>query len=102
MLWLKNKFTLSDRGTIELVLAILASAFQDFALLLPTGLIYSFIMFISVLSIGGVNMPDSRAVFYLGGAFVCAMLILLASWLQYNATFSASYKESSFRRLNLA
>lgn len=102
MLWLKNKFTLSDRGTIELVLAILASAFQDFALLLPTGLIYSFIMFMSVLSIGGVNMPDSRAVFYLGGAFVCAMLILLASWLQYNATFSASYKESSFRRLNLA
>ncbi|MBQ7560925.1 MAG: ABC transporter ATP-binding protein [Synergistaceae bacterium] len=102
MLWLKNKFTLSDRGTIELVLAILASAFQDFALLLPTGLIYSFIMFMSVLSIGGVNMPDSRAVFYLGGAFVCAMLILLTSWLQYNATFSASYKESSFRRLNLA
>ena len=102
MIWLKNKFSLSDRGTIELALAILASAFQDFALLLPTGLIYSFIMFISVLNIGGVNMPDSRAVFYLGGSFVCAILIFLASWLQYNATFSASYKESSFKRLDLA
>ena len=102
MIWLKNKFSLSDRGTIELALAILASAFQDFALLLPTGLIYSFIMFISVLNIGGVNMPDSKAVFYLGGSFVCAILIFFASWLQYNATFSASYKESSFKRLDLA
>ena len=102
MIWLKNKFSLSDRGTIELALAILASAFQDFALLLPTGLIYSFIMFISVLNIGGVNMSDSKAVFYLGGSFVCALLIFFASWLQYNATFSASYKESSFKRLDLA
>ena len=101
MLWLKNKFLLSDGGTINLFLAVIACLFQNFALILPVGLIYSLIMLLSVINIGGFNMSDSRAVFYLGAAFICALLIFASSWFQYNMTFSASSKESNFRRLTL-
>ena len=100
MRWLQKRFALSERGTIELVIACMACAFQNFALMLPVGLVYSFTMYIYVVSVSGMNAEKSA--FYLVGCIVLALLMFLASFFQYNATFLATYRESGVRRVNLA
>ena len=102
MKWLKNKFNLSDRGAFDLAVAGLACALQNLTLMLPVGLIYSFVMYMILLCRSGRNILNQSAVFYLSTGFVCAFLILFSSWFQYNATFLSAYRESGVRRVTLA
>ncbi len=75
----------SEQALVKLYLSSLACAFQDFALMLQTGLAYSFAMFMLSASISGSRFPDNRALFYLGAVLVCAMLLLLSTWFKYTA-----------------
>ena len=102
MKWLKNKFALSDRGAFDLTVAGLACALQNLTLMLPVGLIYSFVMYMILLCMSGRNILNQSAVFYLSTGFVCAFLILFASWFQYGSAFFSAYHESASRRINLA
>ena len=102
MKWLKNKFNLSDRGAFDLAVAGLACALQNLTLMLPVGLIYSFVMYMILLCRSGHNILNHSAVFYLSTGFVCAFLILFASWFQYGSTFLSAYRESAVRRINIA
>lgn len=98
MRWLRKRFALSHRGAVDLVKGSLACAFQNFALMLPVGLVYSFLMY----AVSGRGFSDRTALMYLGGCFGCAVLILVATWFQYNGTFLATYRESGIRRITLA
>ena len=98
----QKKFALSDTGLISLLIASMACAFQNFALMLQAGFAYSFIMYMFVANLSGSKFTDSNSLFYLGACLVCAMLLLLSSWFQYNASFSGAYKESGFRRVIMA
>ena len=98
----QKKFALSDTGLISLLIASMACAFQNFALMLQAGFAYSFIMYMFVANLSGSKFTDSNSLFYLGACLVCAMLLLLSSWFQYSASFAASYKESGVRRVILA
>ena len=49
---------------------------------------------------GGI--PAGRVVFYAVGCGACVGLILLSTYLQYNATYFATYVESGVRRVTLA
>ncbi len=46
--------------------------------------------------------PTEKLVFYIIGCAVCIGLILLTTYIQYNATYFATYTESGVRRITLA
>ena len=102
MNWLKERFALSDKGAFDLAIGSLACALQNLTLMLPVGLIYSFVMYIILLCRSGLNIQNQSAVFYLSTGFVCAFLIFFSSWFQYNSTFLSAYRESGVRRVTLA
>lgn len=97
-----KKLALSDTGLVNLLIASIACAFQNFALMLQAGFAYSFIMYMLVSYLSGFKFSDSKSLFYLGACLVCAMLLLLSSWFQYEASFSGACKESGVKRVLLA
>lgn len=94
---LKHTFALSDRGAKDMVRAFLACILHNLSLMVPVGLLYSLI---KDLLQGGV--ADGKRVFYILGTVIALFLIMLTCYIQYNATFFATYVESGVRRLSLA
>lgn len=94
---LQRRFALSDKGAKDTVKGSIASALQNAAFMFPVGLLYQLV---KDLLDGGVDR--GRVVFYVFGSIVCAGLILLATWFQYNGTFLATYLETGVRRIALA
>lgn len=94
---LKHTFALSDRGARDMVRAFLACILHNISLMVPVVLLYSLI---SDLLGGGI--PDGKNAFYIGGLVLALGLIMLTYYIQYNATFFATYVESGVRRLSLA
>ena len=94
---LRRQFALSDKGAKDMLLAIFAVAAANLALMLPVGLLYSF----TGDWLSGIAVRE-RTPFYIGGIFLCLILIAVTAFWQYNATFFATYIESGVRRVNLA
>ena len=65
--------------------------------MIPVGLLYSLV---GDLLDGGV--PAGKLPFYAAGSLACVGLIFLSTYLQYNATYFATYVESGVRRITLA
>ena len=86
----------SPEGARGLVWGVLTCAFQNVAFMLPTSLLYFLVRDLMAGTAAG------RAGFYFLGCAVCFGLIFLTTWLQYNGTYFATYKESGVRRLGLA
>ncbi len=95
---LKKRFALSDEGAKGLIKGSLACAFQNISFMLPVGLLYSFVMFLMETT----KISRNNTIFYAGNCLVCAALILICTWFQYNNTFFTTYRESGVRRLGLA
>ena len=94
---LQKKYALSEQGAKDLVKGCLACLFQNLTFLFPVWLLY---LLVRDLLSGGV--PAGRVVLYRVGCLVCVGLILLSTYLQYNATYFATYVESGVRRITLA
>lgn len=95
--WLEKRYALSQQGAKDLVKGCLACVLQNLSFMFPVGLLYRLVV---DLMNGGI--PDERWSFYIGGCAVCVGLILLTTYLQYNATYFATYTESGVRRITLA
>ena len=93
---LQKKLALSRQGAVDLVKGCLACALQNIALMLPVSLLY---LLIKDLLGDGIS---GKAVFYGAGCVVCLLLIFGATYVQYNATYFATYIESGVRRVTLA
>ena len=94
---LQRRFALSRQGAVDLIKGCLACVAQDISFMLPVGLLYYFV--IDMMN-GGVS--GSRVTFYIIGVMVCLVLIFIAAWFQYNATYLATYVETGVRRISLA
>lgn len=94
---LKHMFALSDRGAKDMVMAFLACILHNLSLMVPVVLLY---YLVSDLLDGGI--PDGRSAFYIAGLVIALGLIMLTCYIQYNATFFATYVESGVRRVTLA
>jgi len=90
---LQKRYALSEQGAKDLIKGCLACLLQNLSFMLPVGLLYSFV---SDMMGGGVT--GGRTVFYIAGCAVCVGLILLTTYLQYNATYFATYVESGCGR----
>ena len=94
---LQKKYALSEQGAKDLVKGCPACLFQNLTFLFPVWLLY---LLVRDLLSGGV--PAGRVVLYGVGCLVCVGLILLSTYIQYNATYFATYVESGVRRITLA
>ena len=94
---LQRRFALSHQGAVDLIKGCGACVVQDLSFMIPVGILYAFVM---DMMNGGIN--GSRTGFYAAGVLVCLLLIFIATYFQYNATYLATYVESGVRRISLA
>ncbi len=94
---LKHTFALSDKGAKDMVKAFFACILHNLSLMVPVVLLYNLI---SDLLDGGI--PEGKSTFYIVGLVIALGFIMLTYYVQYNATFFATYVESGVRRLSLA
>lgn len=94
---LQHKYALSKKGASDMLRAFVSVTLSDIMLMLPVGLLY-------FLAGDFLNhtMTSSRVPFYLIGSIICLALIAITTYIQYNATFFATYVESGVRRTTLA
>lgn len=94
---LKHTFALSDQGAKDMIKAFLACILHNLSLVVPVALLYSLV---NDLLDGGV--PEGKGALYIAGLDIALGLIMLTYYVQYNATFFATYVESGVRRVTLA
>lgn len=94
---IQKKYALSRQGAVDLLKGCVACFFQYVALMLPVGLLYFLVH-----DMMDANRSGSSNILYIVGCFICVGLILLTTFMQYNATYFATYKESGIRRISLA
>lgn len=95
--YLQHKYALSRNGAKDMVKAVLSCVLYNLSLMLPISLLY---YLVADLMHGAVS--GERIVFYTVGSVTCLILIFVTCWLQYNATYLATYVESGVRRITLA
>ena len=94
---LQKRYALSEQGAKDLVKGCLACVLQNLSFMFPVGLLY---FLVGDLMNGGV--PGEKIAFYIVGCAACIGLILITTFIQYNATYFATYRESGVRRITLA
>lgn len=93
---LQKRFALSEKGAKDVIKGSVACAFQNISFMIPVGFLYFLVS--DMLNGNSGRNP----VFYIVGCIVCAILILVTTWFQYNGTYLATYLETGVRRINLA
>lgn len=95
--FLMKKYALSRQGAKDLIIATISCVVHNLTLMLPVSLLY---LLVSDLMGGGV--PQERLWVYIVGMVTGVLLILFSYRWVYGATYYATYKESSVRRISLA
>ena len=93
---LQHKYALSKQGADDMVKAIISATISNIVLMFPVGMLYFLIKDYMNKEMAG------RGLFYLAGSIICLVLIAVTTYIQYNATFLATYVESGVRRITLA
>ncbi len=94
---LQHKFALSHEGAVDMVKACISVTVTNIALMMPAGILYMLIQ-----DLLNHTLTAERIPFYVIGSIVILVLIALTNFIQYNATFLSTYKESGVRRTALA
>lgn len=94
---LQHKYALSKKGAKDMIKAFGACTLSNIVLMLPIALLYYLVR-----DLMNNNIDGKYTVFYVIGSIVCLLLIFITTYLQYNATFFATYVESGVRRISLA
>ena len=94
---LKHMFALSDSGAKGTIKACISCAVSNIVLMLPVVLLFNLIQ-----DLLNGSIPSEKNTFYIIGIIVTLVLIAVTTYIQYNATFFATYVESGVRRLTLA
>ncbi len=95
--YLMKRYALSRQGAKDLVIATISCVIHNITLMLPVSLLY---LLVSDLLSGGV--PQNHLWIYIAGMIAATLLILISYRWVYSATYYATYKESSVRRIALA
>ena len=92
-----KKYALSRQGAKDLIIATISCVVHNLTLMLPVSLLY---LLVADLYEGGV--PQNHLWIYIVGMIAAVLLILFSYRWVYGATYYATYKESSVRRISLA
>ena len=94
---LQHKYALSRQGAVDMIKACASVAITNIVLMLPAGILYNLIK-----DMLGGTLTGERIPFYVIGSVIILILIALTNYIQYNATFLTTYRESGVRRCAIA
>lgn len=94
---LQHKYALSRTGAIDMIKACISVALTNIVLMMPAGILYFLIK-----DLIEESLRKERILFYVIGSLIILALIAVTNYIQYNATFLTTYKESGVRRTHLA
>ncbi|MCR5739349.1 MAG: ABC transporter ATP-binding protein/permease [Lachnospiraceae bacterium] len=94
---LKHKYALSTQGARDMIRACISVTVTNIVLMMPAGILFCLIKDLLEGSLG----PD-RKPFYIVASIVVLALIAVTNFIQYNATFLTTYRESGVRRTAIA
>ena len=94
---LQHKFALSHEGAVDMAKACASVTITNIALMMPAGILYMLIK-----DLLDDTLTRERIPFYIAGSVMILAFIALTNFIQYNATFLSTYKESGVRRTTLA
>ena len=92
-----KKYALTEQGAKDLLKAIVSVTLFNIVLMMPVGVLY----FMVADMLGG-NIPEHHIPLFIGGIIGILILVVVTEFIQYNATFFATYKESGAKRIVLA
>ncbi len=94
---LQHKFALSREGAVDMVKACISVTVTNIVLMASAGILYLLIS-----DMLGEGLKTERIPVYVIGSVSVLILIYITNFIQYNATFLSTYKESGVRRTVLA
>lgn len=94
---LQHKYALSRQGAKDMIKACVCVTLTDMVLMLPAGVLYTLIK--DLLNNG---LTKERIPFYVIASIIILLLIAITNFIQYNATFLTTYRESGVRRTAIA
>lgn len=95
--WLKHKYALSEQGAKDMIRACISVTFTNITFMMSAGILYTLIK-----DLLEDNLTTDRLPFYIGCSAAVLLLIAIANYVQYGATFFTTYRESGVRRTKLA
>ena len=99
--YFKRIFALSDKGAKDLFKASICCTLTNISLMLPVTIMYFLLQDLLLpLTYGSGKLPGVTS--YLVVSVVVLVIIFILNYIQYNATFLASYRESANKRISLA
>ena len=94
---LQHKYALSRQGATDMVKACICVLIANIVLMMPAGVLYTLIS-----DMIGDRLGSERIVFYAAASVIILILIVITNFIQYNATFLTTYRESGVRRTTIA
>jgi ATP-binding cassette subfamily B protein len=94
---LQHTFALSHDGAVDMVKACASVTVTNISLMMSAGVLYTLIK-----DMLNDNLSKERIPFYVFVSIAVIVFIALTNFIQYNATFLSTYKESGVRRTALA
>ena len=95
--WLKHKYALSDEGANDMIKACISVTCTNIVLMMSSGILYMLIK-----DLLEDNLTSDRIWIYALVSAGIILLIAVTNFIQYNATFLSTYRESGRRRTSLA
>ena len=90
---LQHKYALSRQGAKDMIKACICVAIANMVLMMPAGVLY-----MSIKDLLNNELTKDRIPFYVIASVVILILIAVTNFIQYNATFLTTYRESGVRR----
>lgn len=94
---LQHTFALSHEGAVDMVKACISVTVTNMSFMMTAGVLYTLIK-----DMLDDNLTKERVPFYVIASIIVLSLIALTNFIQYNATFLSTYKESGIRRTSIA
>ena len=95
--FLRHKYALSHKGAVDMIKACISVVLTDIALMMPSGVLY-----ILIKDLLNNDLPTSKIWLYAVISLLLIAFIAITNYIQYNATFLSTYRESGIRRTALA
>ncbi|MCR4960945.1 MAG: ABC transporter ATP-binding protein/permease [Lachnospiraceae bacterium] len=94
---LQHKYALSRQGAIDMVKACVCVTFTNIVFMMCAGVLYTLIK-----DMLDNNLNKDRISFYVIASVIIIVLVFVTNFIQYNATFLTTYRESGVRRTAIA
>ncbi len=94
---LQHKYALSRQGAIDMMKACISVTITNITFMMTAGILYTLIN-----DLLNDRLKKDRISFYVAGSAIVLILVAITNFIQYNATFLTTYRESGVRRTTLA